>query len=49
MSVHSEIIQVLRANGFTITETIQEAVDEMLDVALEESEEVEIVDEAEER
>ncbi len=49
MSVHSEIVQVLRSNGFTITETIQEAVDELIDVALEESEEVEIVDDAEER
>jgi hypothetical protein len=48
MSAHSEIIQVLRNHGFTITETIQEAVDELLDVAVEESDEVEVVDEAEE-
>ncbi len=48
MSTHSEIVQVLKANGFSITETIQEAVDELLDVVLEENEEVEILDEAEE-
>ncbi len=48
MSVQSEIIQVLKSNGFTITETIQEAVDELLDVVLEENDEIEILDEAEE-
>ncbi len=46
MSAHGEIIQVLKSNGFTITETIEEAIDEMLDVVLEENEEAEILDEA---
>ncbi len=48
MSIHGEIAQVLKTNGFTITETIQEVIDELVDLALEESEDVEIIDEAEE-